>query len=112
MPDDEGQPACTHFRLLAANDDGTSLLEARPQTGRTNQIRVHLWSLGFPIVGDTIYLQGQKVGNLTTKSIDDPPLCLHAKAIEITHPTTSERQQFEAPPPNWTSAASPYQPDA
>ena len=112
LPDENVQPACTQFRVLASNADGTTLLEAKPRTGRTNQIRVHLWSLGLPIVGDTIYLRNQEVGNLTTKSIDDAPLCLHAAAIEITHPSTGERQQFATPQPAWTSAASPYQPDA
>lgn len=50
----EGRPARTDFRLLAASS-GHSLIEAKPQTGRTHQIRVHLESCGVPIVGDTTY---------------------------------------------------------
>jgi len=50
----EGRTAVTAFRLLASSD-GYSLLEARPHTGRTHQIRVHLESSGLPIVGDSTY---------------------------------------------------------
>ena len=49
-----GRSALTEFRLLASSD-GFSLVEARPMTGRTHQIRVHLETCGFPIVGDTTY---------------------------------------------------------
>jgi 23S rRNA-/tRNA-specific pseudouridylate synthase len=49
-----GRPAVTEFRTLASSD-GYSLVEARPQTGRTHQIRVHLELSGLPIVGDATY---------------------------------------------------------
>jgi len=45
-----GLEARTEFRMLQRDADGTALLEARPITGRTNQIRIHLWHLGFPII--------------------------------------------------------------
>ncbi|MFN7141509.1 MAG: pseudouridine synthase, partial [Limisphaerales bacterium] len=50
-----GLPSRTEFRVLEHLQDGTALLEARPLTGRTNQIRVHLWHLGFPVCGDQVY---------------------------------------------------------
>jgi 23S rRNA-/tRNA-specific pseudouridylate synthase len=50
----EGRSALTEFRLLSSSG-GFSLVEARPQTGRTHQIRVHLEASGLPIVGDATY---------------------------------------------------------
>ena len=98
---DDGLPARTEFRVLQRLPDGTALIEARPLTGRTNQIRVHLWHLGHPVCGDTAYLSGEKIGTQQTLSIADPPLCLHAWRIAFTHPTTNERMEFAAPPPTW-----------
>jgi 23S rRNA pseudouridine1911/1915/1917 synthase len=77
-----GEPACTHFRVLAygtANEAPVSAVELRLETGRTHQIRVHLSSLGHPIVGDTAYA--------------GPPferLCLHAYALELPHPRSGK----------------------
>lgn len=96
-----GLPARTHFRVLERFADGTSLLEARPLTGRTNQIRVHLWHLGFPVCGDPTYWPGGKLGDGQTLAIDAPPLCLHASSITLTHPVTRARVQFTAPLPRW-----------
>jgi UPF0176 protein len=87
--------------VLARNPDGTTLLEARPLTGRTNQIRVHLWHLDFPVCGDPVYLLRKKLGDTQTLSVDDLPLCLHSWKISFTHPLTKERVKFSAPPPEW-----------
>jgi RluA family pseudouridine synthase len=54
--DPAGQSCLTKFRLLKSFADGTSLLQAIPVTGRTNQIRVHLWHLGMPVMNDPLYL--------------------------------------------------------
>ena len=63
--DEHGQvAACTKFRVLRRLADGTaSLVEARPITGRTNQIRVHLWHLGWPVVSDRAYIANQQLGD-------------------------------------------------
>ncbi|MGH2549834.1 MAG: pseudouridine synthase, partial [Thermomicrobiales bacterium] len=101
--DPEGLAARTDFRVLRRDPDGTALLEVRPRTGRTNQIRVHLWELGWPIVGDTAYLADQKMGETQTIEVDAPPLCLHAWRLTFDHPLTEERVAFEAPP-TWGEA--------
>jgi len=96
-----GLAARTDFRVLERFADDTSLLEARPLTGRTNQIRVHLWHLGFPVCGDPTYWPGGKLGDSQTLAITAPPLCLHALRITLMHPLTRERVQFTAPMPAW-----------
>ncbi|TLD69242.1 sulfurtransferase [Phragmitibacter flavus] len=96
-----GLPARTEFTVISRDPDGTALLEARPITGRTNQIRVHLWHLGFPIVGDQAYLPNHQNGPTQTLDTEAPPLCLHASRMTFTHPLTQQRQTFEAPRPMW-----------
>src|SRR5690625_539672 len=84
--DDEGLHAITHYKKLKSKG-GYSLLEVLLETGRKNQIRVHMKDLGHPVVGD------KKYGAET-----DPirRLGLHAKAITFTHPRTKEKMRFEA----------------
>ena len=98
-----GDPARTEFRVLKRLADGTTLLEARPLTGRTNQIRVHLWHLGFHVVGDPVYLPGKKLGGKQTLGLGDPPLCLHAWRIRFVHPLNRRPVEFIAPPPAWSA---------
>lgn len=92
-------PAITECRVLSRDADGTALLEACPVTGRTNQIRVHLWDAGYPICGDPLYLPGRAMGATQTLAPGDPPLKLHAARITFTHPVTGERVTFSAEPP-------------
>ncbi|MEI9864330.1 MAG: pseudouridine synthase [Limisphaerales bacterium] len=98
---ENGLEARTEFKMLQRNADGTTLLEARPLTGRTNQIRIHLWHLGFPVSGDSVYLPGKKLGDTQTLGIGDSPLCLHAWKISFLHPLTKKPMEFIAPPPAW-----------
>ena len=99
--EESGLRAFTEFRVLNCLNDGTALLEVIPHTGRTNQIRVHLWHLGYPIRGDQAYLPDRQPGDTQTHSVDDPPLCLHAYRLTFTHPLTGKRVTFEAPLPQW-----------
>jgi len=96
-----GLPSRTEFTVLERLADGTSLLEARPLTGRTNQIRVHLWALGYPICGDQVYLPGKQLGEIQTVTVDDLPLCLHAWKLSFTHPLTRQRMTFATAKPEW-----------
>jgi RluA family pseudouridine synthase len=102
--DENGLESRTEFNVLRRDDEGTALVEVRPITGRTNQIRVHLWHLGMPICGDPLYLPEQQVGPVQTLRVDDPPLCLHAWRIRFTHPMTGNAMTFEAPQPGWEGA--------
>ncbi|RYG40106.1 RluA family pseudouridine synthase, partial [bacterium] len=85
-----GKAAITHLRRLDRADGGT-LLEARLETGRTHQIRVHLMAIGHPVLGDTLYAPLECHG---------VPLQLHAYRLAVEHPTTGERMQFETDPPS------------
>ena len=98
---EHGLPARTDFRVLQRNPDGATLLEANPLTGRTNQIRIHLWQLGLPVCGDPVYLPSGKIGDTQTLGPDDSPLCLHAWKIAFRHPLAMERAEFTAPAPPW-----------
>ncbi len=99
--DEQGSEARTVFRVLRRDPDGTSLLEACPITGRTNQIRVHLWHLGFPICGEQMYLSERRRGCTQTARPEDAPLCLHAKKLSFYHPVTRQRMEFEGRNVDW-----------
>ena len=69
-------------------------------TGRTNQIRIHLWHCGYPIVGDPAYLTDSQTGSNRTLAPDEPPMCLHAASIEL-HDQNGELRSFDASAPQW-----------
>jgi 23S rRNA pseudouridine1911/1915/1917 synthase len=73
---------------------GAALVEARPETGRTHQIRVHLAHLGAPLLGDARYGGARMVGVVAI-----PRVMLHALRLEIGHPTSGIRMTCEAPVP-------------
>src|SRR5438067_4108558 len=81
-----GREATTAYRVIE-RFRGMSLLEARPKTGRTHQIRVHLAAIGHPIVGDRVY---GRPSPLVDRQF------LHAIRIAFTHPRSGERMEFEA----------------
>jgi RluA family pseudouridine synthase len=104
LPDPDGQVARSTFRVIERGGDGTCVLEARTETGRTNQIRIHLWDLGMPVVGDPQYLPNGMLGHTQTLPPNGPPMCLHARSIAFQHPVTKRDVVFEAPDPDWTTA--------
>jgi 23S rRNA-/tRNA-specific pseudouridylate synthase len=70
-------------------------------SGRTNQIRVHLWQMGYPVLGDPAYLANQEKGDTQTLTPSDPPLQLHAWKLKFTHPLTGAAVEFVAERPAW-----------
>ncbi|MGA0845900.1 MAG: RluA family pseudouridine synthase, partial [Luteolibacter sp.] len=98
---DDSLAAHTRFRVIQRRDDGSSLLEVTPITGRTNQIRLHLEYLGHPIIGDPVY-SGHLVAAHTLDT-ESPPLCLHAWKLAIHHPLSGARMEFVSTPPDWAA---------
>lgn len=96
-----GRPARTGYRTLAAAA-GISLLEMELATGRTHQIRVHLKSIGHPLVGDPVYGEARWKGfprPIQPPLRDFPRPALHAWRLAFRHPDTGEPVAFEAPVP-------------
>lgn len=93
-----GREAVTHYavqkRIEAAYGKFT-LVEVRIDTGRTHQIRVHMASLGHPIVGDTLYGAPRDIRGKNRPTISLPRNFLHAAKLEFQHPRTQEPLSFE-----------------
>lgn len=102
VADPQGDEAETDFEVVSRFSDGTALIRCFPRTGRTNQIRAHLWLLGFPILGDPGYLNDGKTGVNRTLSPNESPMCLHAESIEFADPDKQKRRFF-AEAPKWAS---------
>ena len=103
IDDLEGLPSRTDFQVIERCLDGTTLLEAKLGTGRTNQIRVHLWQMGYSVVGDPAYLPSQQMGDTQTLDPAAPPLQLHAWKLSFQHPLSGEMIHFETARPDWAS---------
>jgi len=93
-PDAGGKPALTRFRVLRRFDQAT-LVEARLETGRTHQIRVHAASLGTPILGDEKY--GDPEANRWARNLGLRRLFLHARLLALTWPHEDRPLRIEAP---------------
>ena len=87
----EGRPAITHWWVMQRCEDRTRL-RLRPVTGRSHQLRLHLKSIGHPILGDDLYAPA-KVLAMADR------LLLHAQALTIVHPETASLMTFESPCP-------------
>ena len=93
----DGRHAVTHYQVLERYR-GYSLMAFQLETGRTHQIRVHMASIGHPIIGDPLYgLKKDRFSHLNGQ-------CLHAWRLSLDHPRMGERMVFEAPLPEYFTA--------
>ena len=88
-----GRPAVTHWRVLE-RFSGYTHVECRLETGRTHQIRVHMASLGHPLLGDVVYGSKKPWPGLAGQ-------CLHARRLTFVHPATGLPMTLECPLPEW-----------
>lgn len=96
VDDKNGKSSETRFRVIKRYEE-SALLEAKPMTGRTHQIRVHAYALGHPLVGDVLY--GAQETHMVTRPM------LHAHSLSFMHPATNERVKFSTPhPPDFEEA--------
>ncbi len=86
-----GKPAQTDWRVLGYEDSGNTRVRLYPLTGRSHQLRVHMQSLGHPILGDPLYAEGV--------ARDFPRLMLHAESLRFRHPESGKGMSFSAPCP-------------
>jgi len=91
---DRGKPALTRYRVRRRYSDAT-LVECSLATGRTHQIRVHMQSIGHPIVGDPVYRASRgQTGDPVLRAF--PRQALHAWRLAFVHPATGETKKFES----------------
>ncbi len=88
-----GRPAVTHWSVLGRYP-GYTHVECRLETGRTHQIRVHMTSIGHPLLGDVVYGSKKPWPGLAGQ-------CLHARKLRFVHPSTGELVEVECPLPDW-----------
>ena len=91
VTDKNSRPAVTHYEVLRRYR-GYTYIRCFLETGRTHQIRVHMAYLGHPLYGDTVYGAKKPAPDMTGQ-------CLHAAALDLTHPRTGERMHFTCPLP-------------
>lgn len=91
--DQSGRRAVTHYRVLE-NFKQFAHVECQLETGRTHQIRVHMSSIGHPLLGDDVYGSGKSPYNITGQA-------LHARVLGFVHPRTGKYMEFEAPLPDY-----------
>lgn len=89
-----GKRAVTHYRVIDHLNHQFNHIECQLETGRTHQIRVHMASIGHPLLGDEMY--GPRNGR---KGLEGQ--CLHARVLGFVHPRTGEYMEFEAPLPEY-----------
>ena len=95
----KGKRAVTHWKRLAILKDA-ALVECRLETGRTHQVRVHMASIGHPLVGDPVYGRTRKAHRELLKSLGFHRQALHAAHLGFVHPITKGRLSFDSDLPS------------
>jgi 23S rRNA pseudouridine1911/1915/1917 synthase len=93
-----GKRAVTHWRRLNLLRD-SALMECRLETGRTHQVRVHMASIGHPLIGDPVYGRAGKTHGKILKELEFHRQALHATELGFTHPVSKHRMSFSSPMP-------------
>ena len=94
-----GKRAVTHWKRLEILRDA-ALVECRLETGRTHQVRVHMASIGHPLVGDPVYGRGKSVHRDLLNQLDFKRQALHAQHLGFIHPVTKGRLSFDSALPS------------
>ena len=94
-----GKRAVTHWKRLKLLKDA-ALVECRLETGRTHQVRVHMASIGHPLVGDPVYGRGKSVHRDLLNQLDFKRQALHAAHLGFIHPVTKGRLSFDSALPS------------
>jgi len=94
-----GKRAVTHYRTLEPLRDA-ALVECRLETGRTHQVRVHLASIGHPLLGDPVYGRTRAAHREVLKSLGFHRQALHAAELGFVHPVSKENLSFKSPLPS------------
>jgi 23S rRNA pseudouridine1911/1915/1917 synthase len=98
VEDGRGKHAITHYTTLRPLRDA-ALVECQLETGRTHQVRVHMASIGHPLLGDPLYGGARASHRDTLKSLNFRRQALHAASLQFAHPRTEENLAFESPLP-------------
>jgi 23S rRNA pseudouridine1911/1915/1917 synthase len=97
--DDRGKRAVTHYSMLEPLREA-ALVECRLETGRTHQVRVHMTSIGHPLIGDPVYGRTRTEHRELLKRLGFERQALHAAELGFVHPVTGEPLSFKSAVPS------------
>ena len=95
-----GKRAVTHYSLETALKNDAALIECRLETGRTHQVRVHMTSIGHPLLGDPVYGRARPHHRTVLQSLNFKRQALHAAELGFVHPVSRETLRFESEMPD------------